>query len=230
MPILCSDIYTEARRVDLGRRSRMMEIETADIPASPMPRVHLASRSPRRRELLNGAGIEHDAAHPGLDDGELAPGGVTPEAWVTALAYLKAKSALDSGTVKAPIVIGADTVVVHNGQLIGQPRDEAHARWMLEELSHADHDVLTGVALVDALTGRRRLFVDRAHVRVGALTDTEIETYLATGEWHGKAGAYNLSERIAAGWPITFDGDPGTIMGLPITALKAELAQFALGL
>ena len=194
-------------------------------------RVHLASRSPRRRELLTRAGIAHEASHPGLDDGELEPGQVRPDQWVTALAYLKAASALKNaaGTAAplgAPVVLGADTVVVLEGRIIGQPRDEGHARQMLTELRDAEHDVITGVALLDASGKKRLLFSDRASVRVGHIDDAEIDTYIRSGEWRGKAGAYNLDERIAAGWPITFEGDPGTVMGLPVRALVRRLAEF----
>jgi predicted house-cleaning NTP pyrophosphatase (Maf/HAM1 superfamily) len=66
-------------------------------------------------------------------------------------------------------------------------------------------------------------------VRVGHIPDLEIEWYLASGQWRGKAGAYNLSERLTAGWPIEYDGDPGTIMGLPMRKLTGRLAAFVAG-
>lgn len=192
-----------------------------------LPRVHLASRSARRHELLNAAGIAHTADHPGLDDGQLSPGHVRPEEWVVALAYLKAASALRrgvGGAGEAEVVLGADTVVVKSGRVMGQARDEADAREMLRALRNGAHEVLTGVALVTAAGGARVLYMDRARVQVGQISDDQIEGYVASGEWRGKAGAYNLSERLAAGWPITFEGDPGTIMGLPVRGLAARLA------
>ena len=204
-----------------------MVIEGKSQNPGRLPRVHLASRSPRRRELLAGVGIEHDAAHPGLDDAQLDPGGASPEQWVAALAYLKAKSALASGGVKAPVVLGADTVVVKNGEIIAAPVDEPDARRILHTLRNGEHEVLTGVALVDSGTGERDLFVDKARVRLGNISDETIEAYLRTGAWQGKAGAYNLAERIADGWPIEFHGDPGTIMGLPMQTLVPRLAGFA---
>ncbi len=201
--------------------------------AGVLPRVHLASQSPRRRELLSAAGIEHDAAHPGLDDGQLATpdsgeyGHVNPSGWVMALAYLKAASAQRGGlSIAAPVVLGADTVVVHRGRLLGQPKDAADARRMIVEMRDDVHDVITGVALVDARTGARDIFADRAVVRVGSIADDEIDRYVATGQWKGKAGAYNLSERLAAGWPITYEGDAGTIMGLPMGKLVDRLRVF----
>ena len=192
-----------------------------------LPRIHLASTSPRRRELLTTAGIQHDAAHPGLDDAQLSPGTVDPECWVMALAYLKASSALRSpANIAAPIVLGADTVVVQDGRTSSAPVDLDDARRMLRAMRNATHDVLTGVAIIDRRTGERDIFSDRAVVTVGDISDEEIERYLASGQWKSKAGGYNLSERLAAGWPITFRGDPGTIMGLPVAKLVDRLHAF----
>lgn len=203
----------------------MQEAMTSSAP----PRVHLASRSPRRSLLLREARIEHDAAHPGIDDGGLRPGRVSPEQWVAALAYLKARSALDGGATRAPIVLGADTMVVSDRGIMGQPVDEADATRMIAALRDAEHDVVTGVALVDAATGRRTLFSDRTRVRVGGISDAQIAEYVASGKWRGKAGAYNLAERVEAGWPITVEGDPGTVMGLPVKVLGERLARFVGG-
>jgi septum formation protein len=153
-----------------------------------------------------------------------------------ALAYLKAAAAHKSTDTRrlAPgelVVLGADTVVVKRSgdetEFIGQPRDAADAERILRRLANGEHEVVTGVALVDAATGRRDLFCDRATVRVGAISEDTLAAYLASGEWAGKAGAYNLAERIEAGWPIEFDGDPATIMGLPMRMLPDRLRRFA---
>jgi septum formation protein len=210
--------------------------ETLGISGKGGLRVHLASQSPRRRELLAGAGIEHDAANPGVDDGQLCPGTVGPAGWVMALAYLKAATAarriqaevsgLDGQSI---VVLGADTVVVHRGELMGQPADADDARRMLLAMRDDVHEVVTGVALVDVATGRREMFVDTATVRVGHIPDSEIEAYVRSGAWRGKAGAYNLSERLNAGWPIEFDGDAGTIMGLPVSKVALRLKAWGEG-
>lgn len=208
--------------------------DQGDRTARPMrgarPRVHLASRSPRRRELLTQAGIEHDASHPGLDDATLHPGNVAPADWAMALAYLKASTAVrgsgDAGAITAPVVLGADTVIVHRGRLIGTPTSEAEARQMLRDMRDDDHDVITGIALLCPKTGRRELAADTASVTLGHIPDEEIDAYVATGAWKGKAGGYNLNERIKAGWPIRFRGDAGTIMGLPVGLVVDRLARF----
>lgn len=198
-------------------------------PNQAVCRLLLASKSPRRRTLLQEAGIDHDVIESGIDDGQLSPGSVSPEQWVAALAYMKAAAAslrwLHERTGSA-IILGADTVVVDRGEVIGQPRDRADAERIIHRLSDGSHGVVTGVALVDPATGRRELFSDRAEVTVGALDPDSVRDYLDSNEWRGKAGAYNLAERLAAGWPITIDGDPGTVMGLPMRLLVRRLEAF----
>ncbi|MFW5653377.1 MAG: Maf family protein [Planctomycetota bacterium] len=157
------------------------------------------------------------------------------------------------------LIIGADTVVEVEGEMLGQPTDLAHARQIICRLNNRHHRVLTGVALLDCRIAdstsledrnirsvieattkkasgrslgqsettlhlaRRLLFVDTADVEVGNVRSADIKSYLDTGDWRGKAGAYNLSERLTAGWPITYEGDPTTIMGLPMGLLQQVL-------
>jgi septum formation protein len=200
------------------------------------PRVHLASSSPRRRELLTSAGVPHDAAHPGIDDAQLPRGlsntvarRVRPSEWVAALAYMKASSAVRSGLVTpgAEVVLGADTVVVVDDLVMSSPEDAGDARRMLRLMRSRGHEVLTGVVILDQRVGTRELMVDRARVQLGDVSGSDIDEYVSTGAWRGKAGAYNLSERLAAGWPVEFSGDPGTIMGLPMRRLVPRLGQLA---
>lgn len=177
--------------------------------------------------MLELAGIDHDAASPGLEDGDLRPGAVSAEQWVAALAYLKAAA----GRLHVPrhddrvLVLGADTACVQDGRLIGTPLTDAEAREMLRAFSGRTHRVITGVSILDTKTGRRHLFVDDATVSVGPLSDRQIDEYVASGDWRGKAGAYNLSERQGAGWPIACTGDPTTVMGLPMRALARRLRR-----
>jgi len=197
-----------------------------------LPRVLLASTSPRRRQLLTDYGIEHVVANPGVDDGLLLRGGVSPSEWVAALAYFKAAAAMHAlgDWSHAPgeyVVVGADTVVRKGDELIGQPRNAGDAERILRLLQNGSHDVLTGVAMIDAGSGRRDMFVDRAKVVVGEIGEARIASYVDSGAWKGKAGAYNLRERIEDAWPITFTGDPGTIMGLPMQSLGRRLTEFA---
>lgn len=193
-----------------------------------LPRVLLASRSERRRQLLQEKGIDYLAEHPGIEDSTLIPGGVDPDWWVISLAYLKARAGLDvfQGISRAgDVVLGADTACVRDGRMLGTPRDGAEAAAIIRALSKGRHDVLTGVALIDIATGTRTLFMDRASVWLGELSDEEISAYVATGQWQGKAGAYNLCERSEAGWPIEYVGDPSTITGLPMKLLIKALER-----
>lgn len=189
--------------------------------------------------MLTQHGIPHEACDPGLDDGKLSPGpNVLPEEWVAALAYLKAVSAIErygdlwnsgpreNGRTIPDVVIGADTIVVHDGAIIGQPRDADDARRIIQRLADCEHTVLTGVALVRPSTRAREIFHDTATVRVGSIAAPKIDQYIASGLWRGKAGAYNLAERLQAGWDITFDGDPTTIMGLPMAMLTRRLGAY----
>ncbi len=187
-------------------------------------RLVLASRSPRRRQLLEEAGFVFDALPAPLDDSHLSPGSSPPHHWVAALAYLKASALVRTGGMGSAgrvLVLGSDTVVVKGDDIIGQPRDKDDARRIIARLADGSHEVVTGVALLDGDT--RRIFVDAATVTVGQISSEQIEGYLESGAWRGKAGAYNLSERIGDGWPIQYKGDPTCVMGLPMRRLTPML-------
>ncbi len=202
-----------------------------DLDAFPM--VVLASRSPRRRAMFEEIGIPHQVVPATIDDGDLDPGVVDPQEWVAALAYLKAVSSAKAVGAELSydpnldtVVLGADTVCVHNGVILGQPNNREDAHSMILSMSQAEHDVLTGIAIVDPITGRRELFVDRSIVTVGEISECEIVKYLDSGDWQGKAGAYNITDRLAAGWPIEFSGDETSIVGLPMTRTLERVARF----
>jgi septum formation protein len=192
-------------------------------------RLWLASASPRRRRLLEEAGISVIVHPADLDDAALVRGrDTTPRAWTMALAWFKARRVHEQlGPPAVGTILAADTVCVVDGEILGQPRDEADARRMLCALRGRDHRTVTGVCVLDRTTGARRVFWDEAVVRVGRLDDATIDAYVASGGWRGKAGAYNLADRIGAGWPITCEGDPATVMGLPMRRLAPLLHDLA---
>ena len=148
------------------------------------------------------------------------------------MAFLKASAGLDRWRAHdAPdrrLVVGADTICVHGGAIIGQPVDMEDARRILMSFDDDVHEVITGVAVVDSLTGAREIFVDQATVCWDGVGEARIESYLLEGRWRGKAGAYNLAERIEAGWPIRYKGCENTIMGLPVEQLRARLERMTL--
>ena len=186
----------------------------------------LASQSPRRRTLLQQSGFRPRVFVPSIDDGDLRPGAVSPAGWVEALAYLKARAVRDQLEHNAETIVAADTLVVVGDELLGKPDDRADAERMMRRLMDTQHEVLTGVCVLSP-SGITRL-VDRATVQFGRVGEYVLGEYLDSGEWRGKAGGYNLSERIEAGWPISFDGDATTIMGLPMGKLGPLLRE-ALG-
>ncbi|MDP6478746.1 MAG: Maf family protein [Phycisphaerales bacterium] len=191
------------------------------------PRIILASRSPRRRMLLEEAGWEVEVLLGQVDDGALSPEQTGPAEWTTALAWLKARAARDvtdlkgSGLEELPIIAG-DTVCEHDGVLIGQPGDAAEATDMIYGFRSGSHRVWTGLCLL--LPGEdRRIGVEFAEVWLGDVSDADIEVYVASEAWRGKAGGYNLRDRIDADWPIRYEGHPSTIMGLPLPLLERLL-------
>ena len=147
------------------------------------------------------------------------------------MAYLKASAGLDRWRSEFAsgrrLVVGADTICVLDGAIIGQPIDMDDAERILRSFDSRMHQVITGVAVVDSETGRRELFVDQATVWWDAVGADRIETYVVSRHWEGKAGAYNLAERLEAGWPIRYKGSADTIMGLPIDQLRARLERMA---
>lgn len=186
------------------------------------PPIVLASSSPRRSTLLHDAGFPHRVVPPAIDDASLERGEVSPSQWIVALAHLKARSVIDTlPPAPASIVLAADTLVVCDDRIFGQPRDAEDAARTIRALRDRTHTVTTAVAY-DPGDGLRWL-TDSASVTIGRLTDADIDAYAASDAWQGKAGAYNLTERIDAGWPISFVGDPTTVVGLPMRKLTPRL-------
>lgn len=196
--------------------------------------VYLASKSPRRAQLLREAGIDVTLQPADLDDAALPHGDVPPEWLVMSLAYFKARRVADMLQQQHRhhghhgFVLGADTLCAVGRSVLGQPKGEDDALRMLRLMRGREHRTLTGVCLLPLHRPDARLIVfDAAIVRIGEVSDDRIETYVRSGHWQGKAGAYNLSERVSDGWPITCLGDPATVMGLPMQRLHGWLAKAA---
>ena len=199
-----------------------MSRATANTP------LWLASRSPRRHVLLREAGVRVHVHPSAIDDATLRPGRVSPAQWVMALAYLKARSvrdALRERGVGQGSVLGADTVCVCDGRILGQPTTPEAARSMLLAMRGREHETITGLCVLSLAAGDRWMIVDRATVSVGPIGDDEIARYLHSQQWRGKAGGYNLFDRIDAGWPIHCHGDPATVVGLPMQRLQPWLER-----
>lgn len=163
-------------------------------------------------------------AHPpDLDDGLLGLEIGSPSLLVQSLAWFKAAQ-VGPPTRGAFATVAADTVCVVGDEVLGKPRDRGHAQAMLTSILGGSHHTYSGVCVLDR-KGRRWLFGDSAAVSMDSIEPSDLEAYLDSGEWQGKAGGYNLVDRQAAGWPVVCEGDPSTVMGLPLKMLVPFLRR-----
>jgi septum formation protein len=188
-------------------------------PRPPRPRVILASQSPRRRELLSLVGIAHEVRPADIDEGYLP--GELPRAHAERLARQKAE------TIREPdaVVIGSDTIVVVDGDVLGKPRDEADAARMLRRLSGRSHTVITAVAV--AWRGQMESGIEEVEVAFHPLSDDDIAGYIATREPMDKAGAYGI-QGFGATIVARVDGDYFAVMGLALQRLVRLLGRLGL--
>ena len=180
------------------------------------PRLVLASASPQRRAILGQLGVAFDVVEPGVE--ELTEG--DPAELVVENARRKARG------VAGERVIAADTAVVLDGRVLGKPVDEDEARAFLEALAGRDHHVLSGVAVRDARGEHAGL--GAARVRFRTLASADVERYVDTGEWRGRAGGYAIQGRGAV-LVEEIEGDYWAVVGLPVAEI-ARLAPHLLGL
>ena len=197
----------------------------------------LASASPRRREILAQAGISFRVQVADFDENkvreELAAGvrqGVEdaedfPARYVKALARGKAQAVIQENAQEEGIVVlGADTVVVHRGEILNKPADREDAKRMLMRLQGDAHAVYTGVALCQGQACVCDNFAVRTEVIFYPMDEAEIEEYLACGEYADKAGAYAIQGKMAA-YIREIHGDYYNVVGLPLSAVVQALKQ-----
>lgn len=206
-------------------------------------RIILGSASPRRRELLEQIGISFEVR---VSDKEEVYHSLIPEEIVKELALSKAENVADdlrekqeqvkqisfdkkNNVLLDTIVIGADTIVVSEGSILGKPKDEADAVRMIRSLQGRSHKVYTGVAILDYDDEGKRKSVVHAvetEVFVNPMSDEEIREYAATGEPLDKAGAYGIQGRFAA-YIERIDGDYYNVVGLPVSYVYRQLKEIA---
>lgn len=179
----------------------------------------LASKSPRRQELIRR--ITDDVKVIVSEVDEILPAGIAPEEAPVYLSAIKAK-AVAAEHPDEP-VIGADTVVILDGRLLGKPRDREDAAEMLRRLSGRVHTVVTGCTLI--LGGRIHSFGESTRVEFYPLTEREIEEYIATGDPFDKAGSYGIQGKGCL-FVKGIEGDFFNVMGLPVGRLSRELHAF----
>lgn len=183
------------------------------------PALILASGSPRRRNLLGRLGLDFDVII--SDEPETLATDLAPAEQATALAKRKATAV--AGAVDRGLVLGADTIVVLDGKILGKPRDDEDAVRMLRGLSGRDHEVITGLALVDAASSSGQRQTVQTVVKVHPLSEDTIAAYVATGEPRDKAGAYAI-QGIGSSLIEGFDGCYNNVVGLPLCAVASMLA------
>jgi septum formation protein len=182
-------------------------------------RLILASASPRRRELLTQAGLRFDIVPAHIDESRRPS--EDPVSYVQRLALEKAQAV----SVLHPDarVLGADTTVVLDGEVLNKPNNVADAECMLRALSGSAHQVHTGIALVRGSSHRGH--VETTTVYFSVIPEADLAHYLASGDSLDKAGAYGI-QGYAARWIIRIEGDFFNVMGLPIASTIRLLAEF----
>ncbi len=186
-------------------------------------KIILASASPRRKELLSQIGITFEIIKAEKEEHITSS---IPTEVVKELSMQKAKEV--AAKCDGSIIIGADTIVAMEGQILGKPKDRADAMRMLRLLQGKKHQVITGVTVLLGST-KTRSFAEVTDVSLYPMTDAQIERYIATGEPMDKAGAYGIQGRFAA-YVRGIEGDYNNVVGLPIGRLYQEVLSAGIDL
>jgi septum formation protein len=185
------------------------------------PRIVLASSSPYRRELLSRLGLPFDSVSPEVD--ESARPDETPQQLVERLAVLKASTVAEHSP--GALVIGSDQVAVHDGEIVGKPRDHDHAVFQLQQASGTAVTLYTGLALIHADSGRIQSEVVPYRVVFRKLDDEQIDRYLRKEQPYDCAGSVK-SEGLGIALLERFEGeDPNALIGLPLIRLVRMLER-----
>lgn len=187
-----------------------------------MRKVVLASKSPRRRELLENIGLRFAVAVSDTDESQV-PKDLEPGLYVRELSLLKA-NAVAKMCDKNTFIIGADTVVVHNGSILGKPKDRQEAFEMLNALSGDVHYVYTGISVIDTNDMHSVSEYEKTTVRFRNLSEREINHYIDNFSVLDKAGAYGIQE-FASIFVEAVNGDYFNIVGLPVCRLCTMISK-----
>lgn len=188
----------------------------------------LASSSPRRAELLEQAGFDFEVMKPKatLEDAYSASWAhLDPEELTKRLAFLKALGVARALSSQDAYVLGADTIADFRGEILGKPRDRAHARAMIEDLCDAAHDVITGFALISLKTGQLVMDAIRSTVTLHPYQPTLVKDYIDAGLADGKAGGYGIQDPLIKPLIARVDGPFDNVIGLPVEAVQRHLKR-----
>ncbi len=191
-----------------------------------MSRLILASASPRRKELLKNLGYEFSIEVCDLDENSEK---MLPYELVMDLAKTKAEAIMDMHRGEDVLVLGADTVVANEGEILGKPRDLEHAKEMITALQGKTHQVYTGVCLCwnDGKVNQHLTFYEKTDVIVYPMTLEEIEAYVATKECSDKAGSYAI-QGLFSPYIKGISGDYNNVVGLPVARIYQEIKKLGL--
>lgn len=190
-----------------------------------MRRLVLASSSPRREELMEMLGLSFTIVPSKIDEGEYT--GLKPVDLVRELARAKAEGV--AKLVENSIVVGSDTIVVLNGELMGKPVNNLHAVKMLKRMQNRQHTVITGLAVCDSESEKISVDYDKTEVYMLPMSDADINFYVNTGEPMDKAGAYGI-QGIGGAFIEKIVGSYFTVMGLSIHKLAIMLREFGISI
>lgn len=185
----------------------------------------LASASPRRKLLLEQIGLRFTVCPSAVEETEVSLL-LPPQEYVSVLATSKARDVAQKQQEDSSIVIGADTIVVHDGCILNKPASVSEAEEMLARLSGATHIVYTGIALVESGSLRTLVDVQNTEVTFRVLATKEITAYVATGSPLDKAGAYGIQDDFGAVFVEKIHGCYYNVVGLPLTLLYQRLQEF----
>lgn len=181
----------------------------------------LASNSPRRHQLLTEAGYAFQVIAP---DDKVECGVCSDGGPASLVAELACKKAADVATrADSGVILAADTVAECQGQILGKPADREHAREMLARMSGREHRVLTGVCVWPLAGGEAEVQVDVSLLRMDSLSEQQLDTYLESHAWEGKAGAFGYQDGLD--WVHLLRGSESNVVGLPMELLKTMLAD-----
>ena len=187
----------------------------------PKKRLILASNSPRRIVLLKSLGYHFDIVPPGIVEG--IHDNVLPTELVQKLAFLKASDV--ARRVCDAIIVSADTIVVHKKNILGKPKDVGDAKRILSILRNSEHDVISGVCVMEMPSRKKMLRIGRTHIKMKNVKDEEIDRYILTGEPMDKAGAYAIQGE-GREFIEKIDGSFSNVVGLPLVLLQKMLNHF----
>ena len=185
--------------------------------------IVLASASPRRASLLREGGYRFEVYVAEHDEPRGLEARISPAQVAQALSYFKACSVADRRP--EALILGGDTVVACGGVLYGKPRDRADAARIISTLSGTRHEVITGVTLLDARTGDRLIACDTTAITMRPMRGAELEAYLDTGAWAGKAGGYGIQDEADA-FVTECAGSFSNVVGFPMELVSRMLASW----